>query len=88
MDDVSVRRFLRKVAFDWPQSRPPPSQTLDWALGQFADVPPIDIIEADGSRRRDLPQDLFLVNGMDATMAAYDAAYAAEDAVNANADLF
>ena len=83
MDDVSVRRFLRKVAFDWPQSRPPPSQTLDWALGQFADVPPIDIIEADGSRRRDLPQDLFLVNGMDATMAAYDAAYAAEDAVNA-----
>lgn len=83
MNDVNVHRFLRKIAFDWPLHKPLPSDPLDWALGQFDAVPPIDIFEANGSRRQDLPPSLVLVSGMDATMAAYDAAYAAEDAVNA-----
>ena len=82
MDLPSKLRFTRKIAFGWPNGHPLPQDVLGWALSQFNSVPTIDILEPDGSRRKDLPESVRLVWGMEDTMAAYDAIESAEDNVN------
>lgn len=82
MDAPDTARFLRKVAFGWPQGQPLPANPLEWAQSQLLTVPPIGILEPDGQLRRDLPSHIRLVQGMEDTMAAYDEINRVEEEMN------
>jgi len=65
-----VSKFTRRVAFGVAGDLELPADPVGWALAQLSAVPPIDILEADGSRRQDLPPDMRLLWKMDDVMRA------------------
>lgn len=66
------QRFYRRVAFGRPVGTPLPSDPLAWAKTQLNAVPPIDILEPDGTRRADLPAAVQLRWEMDEVMHAFE----------------
>lgn len=66
-----VHRFTRRVAFGLRADAQLPADPLNWAQAQVAQVPPIDILERDGTRRADLPEGMRLLWEMDEVMTAF-----------------
>lgn len=75
-----VHRFTRRVAFGLPADAQTPADPLGWAQAQLDQVPPIDILERDGSRRADLPEGMRLLWEMDEVMTAFHQHQVAERA--------
>ncbi len=75
-----AHRFTRRVAFGLPAEVAPPADPVGWALAQLQRVPPIDILERDGSRRADLPEGMRLLWEMDEVMTAFQRHQEAERA--------
>lgn len=67
-----VHAFTRRVSFGLPADVAAPEDPVAWAVAQLGPpAPPIDIIERDRSRRRDLPENLRLRSTMDEVMRAF-----------------
>jgi hypothetical protein len=73
-------KFLRRFAFGLSPGQATPADPLGWARAQvqLAKAPPIDILERDGTRRRDLPDWVKLLWTMDEVMQAFQAHQEAE----------
>jgi uncharacterized protein (DUF1800 family) len=80
-----ISKYMRRVAFGCPPQQALPADPVAWAQTQVAAEPPIDIVEADGSRRADLPPDITLRWDMNDIMLAWQAHSDAEDASFARA---
>lgn len=65
-----VSRYCRRVAFGCSPSQPLPSDPVAWAQAQVEHVPPIDLMERDGSRTPGADQ-LRLLWTMDEVMTAF-----------------
>lgn len=75
-----IGKFTRRVAFGLPADQALPADPVAWAQAQLLKVPPIDIIERDGSRRSDLPDWVKLLWSMDDVMTAFERHQATERA--------
>ena len=71
MQQQLISKFTRRVAFGLPGGQSLPEDPVAWALSQLRSVPPIDILERDGTRRADLPADMKLLSDMDEVMHAF-----------------
>ena len=67
-----AQQFMRRVAFGLPHQAALPGDPLAWAKAQLQRVPPIDILEPDGTRRSDLPEWVKLRWRMDDVMQAFE----------------
>jgi uncharacterized protein (DUF1800 family) len=80
-----ISKYMRRVAFGCPPQQALPVDPVVWAQRQVDATPPIDIVEADGSRRADLPADLRLRWEMNDIMLAWQKTADTEDASFARA---
>ncbi len=71
MQQQLISKFTRRVAFGLPGGQSLPEDPVAWAMSQLRSVPPIDILERDGTRRADLPADMKLLSDMDEVMHAF-----------------
>lgn len=71
MNSQLVSRFTRRVAFGMAGDKLLPTDPVAWAADQLSQLPPIDIMEAGGERRKDLPKDMRLLSEMDEVMRAF-----------------
>jgi len=78
MHSSLVSKFTRRVAFGVAGDKSLPTDPVAWANAQLTILPPLDIWEPDGTRRRDLPVDLRLLWEMDDVMHAFEAHQRAE----------
>lgn len=67
-----AHQFTRRVAFGLPHDAALPDDPLAWAKAQLKRVPPMDILERDGTRRTDLPTWVQLLWRMDDVMQAFE----------------
>jgi uncharacterized protein (DUF1800 family) len=72
MQSSLVSKFTRRVAFGVPGDKALPDDPVAWANAQLAVLPPMDILESDGTRRKDLPADMRLLWEMDDVMHAFE----------------
>ena len=72
MQSSLVSKFTRRVAFGVPGDKALPDDPVAWANAQLAVLPTMDILESDGTRRKDLPADMRLLWEMDDVMHVFE----------------
>lgn len=72
MHSSLVSKFTRRVAFGIAGDQALPADPVAWACAQITALPPIDVLEPDGSRRQDLPPDMRLLWSMDDVMHVFE----------------
>jgi uncharacterized protein (DUF1800 family) len=68
---ADLHRFARRVGFGLAPGEAISGDPVQWAAGQLRSIPPIGIVEPDGSPRTDLPEGLKLLGSGDELMHAW-----------------